>query len=220
MQKVVNTSILIGIGLIVALMGSDQSKTTMVTKETVRTFYRGFRRLTRDPLPVNPAISMACGGVVRISSKSNAVEIEGLVKAPKDSTVQGVLKTPSNPGQDKKKRAFSPHANARVHIYVNTLADQATAQKLKTFPRGAIIVKEKLADDGSVNGLGGMIKRAPGYDVENGDWEYFYSDDIVGFSIGRLKNCAECHADSKETDYVFKVWQLADKAVDAKTRSE
>jgi hypothetical protein len=63
------------------------------------------------------------------------------------------------------------------------------------------------ANDNSVAGIGGMIKRAPGFDSKNGDWEYFYSGKTAGFSIGRLQNCAECHAGAKTTDYVFCGWK-------------
>ena len=98
---------------------------------------------------------------------------------------------------EREKAATGPHYHARVHIYSNPIAADAITSKLATFPTGAVIVKEKLADDGAPIAVGGMVKRASGYDTKNGDWEYFYSANTGGFSTGRLQNCAECHAQRK-----------------------
>ena len=68
-------------------------------------------------------------------------------------------------------------------------------------------MKEKLGEDGALTGVGGMIKRTAGFDPKNGDWEYFYSDKVEGFSIGRLQKCAGCHDLVKHTDYVFGGWK-------------
>lgn len=104
---------------------------------------------------------------------------------------------------EREKRATGPHYKVRIHLYANAVADDAMIRKLDTFPTGSIIVKEKLAADDSVAGVGGMIKRAPGYDAANGDWDYFYSDKGGAFFAGRLQNCADCHASAKASDYVF-----------------
>jgi hypothetical protein len=66
------------------------------------------------------------------------------------------------------------------------------------------------------DGIGGMVKRQPGYDPEHGDWEYFYVElaselpkrrPIKGRSAtGRLANCIDCHSYTAETDYVFGTW--------------
>jgi hypothetical protein len=84
----------------------------------------------------------------------------------------------------------------------------AVAQKLDAFPAGAIIVKEKLGNDRSAAAVGGMIKRDAGFDPANGDWEYFYVAKPGGFSTGHLQNCIECHARTKQTDYVYSVRKL------------
>ena len=81
-------------------------------------------------------------------------------------------------------------------------------RKLALFPAGSVIVKEKVNDNGKVTGVGGMIKRPAGFDPTNGDWEYFYSDPQAGFTMGKIKNCAECHADAKAKDYVFRLRDL------------
>ncbi len=100
------------------------------------------------------------------------------------------------------------HASPSIHIYANPQAADTIAQKRKVFPTGAVIVKEKLGDNGAVTGIGGMVKRAAGFDPKSGDWEWFYSEKASGFSIGKLQNCADCHANSKHTDYVISVWKL------------
>ena len=70
-------------------------------------------------------------------------------------------------------------------------------------PLGSVIVEEKLNDKQAVTFIGGMIKRAAGFDPANGDWEYCYFDDKAGFSQGKLANCAGCHAKAGESDFVF-----------------
>ena len=80
------------------------------------------------------------------------------------------------------------------------------------FPAGAVIVKEKLADDGKeggkVSGVGGMVKRPAGYDAANGDWEYFYYGGPGEFSSGRISSCMECHRAARARDFVCSVWNL------------
>jgi hypothetical protein len=109
---------------------------------------------------------------------------------------------------EREKLETGPHYKTYIHLYANAIGDDAIRQKLETFPVGSIIVKEKLAADGSVDGVGGMIKRGVGFDAKGGDWEYFYSDKAAGFSSGRLQSCAGCHANAAATDHVFSVRQI------------
>jgi hypothetical protein len=51
-----------------------------------------------------------------------------------------------------------------------------------------------------------MVKRAPGFDSAQGDWEYFYFDDPSKIESGRMASCIECHRTAKQTDYVFGLW--------------
>jgi hypothetical protein len=100
----------------------------------------------------------------------------------------------------------NPH-EGWIHIYANPAAEKKVAAGPKgPFPVGAVIVKEKVNGEGKVEGVGGMIKRAAGFDAENGDWEYFYSDRTAGFSIGKMTNCINCHAQAKDKDYAISVW--------------
>lgn len=93
------------------------------------------------------------------------------------------------PSQAREKQITGPHYKAYVHLYANPAAMPAVTNRLAAFPIGSVIVKEKLADRGRVSGVGGMIKRAPGYDAANGDWEYFYYGKPGEFSSGRIKSC-------------------------------
>lgn len=89
------------------------------------------------------------------------------------------------------------------------------------YPIGGVIVKEKrvgffsdpehedeLNSYGSdqFDGVGGMIKREPGFDPEHGDWEYFYFEDASKITRGKIQSCIECHAMARETDFVFGAW--------------
>jgi hypothetical protein len=97
---------------------------------------------------------------------------------------------------------YGPHANGTVRIFMNDLAAGAFAQP-GTFPVGSVIVKEKQP---SKFGVGGMIKRPPGYDSDHGDWEYFYFEDPAKLDSGKLTSCAQCHERAAKTDYVFGEW--------------
>ncbi len=101
-----------------------------------------------------------------------------------------------------EQQRAGPHYDTPVNLYADGLARKAIEDKAAQFPRGAVIVKEKLADD-RMTAVGGMVKRAPGYDPANGDWEYFYAAQSGGFATGRLEHCAACHAKATATDHVF-----------------
>ena len=114
--------------------------------------------------------------------------------------------------------AGNPHRDKFITVYVNDAGKHAMLQeKSPRFPQGSIIVKEKLTDRDSTAPelLTAMIKREPGYDPDNGDWEYMALDG-AGEEVqarGRLESCQACHMMSKHTDYVSRnylpheVWQ-------------
>ena len=54
-----------------------------------------------------------------------------------------------------------------------------------------------------------MIKRAPGYDASNGDWEYFYYGGPGEFASGRIQSCIECHRSAQSKDYTYRAWYTA-----------
>lgn len=152
----------------------------VVTKESAATFYREFKRLTKEPRHVAPLTAELCRTVTK----------DDLAR---DKAIAG------------------PHAQNWIYIYANASAADSIAAKGAKFPEGAVIVKEKLGKDwNSVTGIGGMVKRAKGYDPANGDWEFFFYTPGGDFTTGKLANCIDCHNGGKR-DHVFSVWSLDSK---------
>ena len=154
----------------------------VVDAPNVRSFYRDFPRLTRQPHLVAPLFSTLC------TVGPSQVAIDGR--------------------REIEKQRTGPHHLARVHLYANPAALPAITSRQAAFAVGAVIVKEKLENDDEVAGVGGMIKRPAGYDPDNGDWEYFYSGRPGEFSSGRISSCIECHRGARDSDHVFSVWNL------------
>jgi hypothetical protein len=117
-----------------------------------------------------------------------------------------------------KMEVDNPHRDKFITVYVNEIGTHAMMQeKAPRFPPGSVIVKEKLASKNSFAPelLTVMTKREPGYNPENGDWEYIALDGS-GKSVharGRLERCQACHMMIKATDYVsrnylpYEVWE-------------
>jgi hypothetical protein len=116
---------------------------------------------------------------------------------------------PSQAVVEREMQVSGPHYQTSVHLYASRSALPTIKSRARPFPAGAVIVKEKLASDGKVSGVGGMIKRRPGYDAANGDWEYFYFGGPGEFSSGRIESCVTCHRAAKSTDHVYSVWNHA-----------
>ena len=152
----------------------------VITKDSAATFYREFKRLTPTPRLVAPLTAELC------------------ITPPKEML-------------DKEKAMTGPHHRHVIHIYANASAADSIAANEAKFPEGAVIVKEKLGDDAHpVTGIGGMVKRAKGYDPANGDWEFFFYTPGGDFTAGKLANCIDCHNGGKR-DHVFSVWSLNSK---------
>src|SRR5262249_49495311 len=100
----------------------------------------------------------------------------------------------------------NPHQNKFINVFVNDVGRQAMFQKTPRFPKGTVVVKEKLpaANSNTPEALTVMIKRAEGYNPEGGDWEYLVTSgdgaDII--SRGRNESCQRCHSLYKNTDFV------------------
>ena len=151
----------------------------VVTKDNAAIFYRKYQRLTPRPRYVGANINIPCA-------------------AP-----------PTQEDIDRQRAKTGPHTGVFLHIYANPSAAAAIAAKEEQFPVGAVIVKEKLGpDEKSVAGIGGMIKRAEGYDAANGDWEFFFYTPGGDFTTGKVANCVDCHKNGKR-DHVFNVWTLS-----------
>jgi hypothetical protein len=113
---------------------------------------------------------------------------------------------PINPPKDP-----SPHADKYIRVFVNHAGRNVMMNRsATTFPRGTMIVKQKLAAETSVDPelLTVMIKREAGYDKSHGDWEYAVFDG-PGSKLtrrGKLENCRGCHAKQARIDYVFRTY--------------
>ncbi len=99
------------------------------------------------------------------------------------------------------------HNNNWVSIYVDELAEDTYLSAGAPYPECAKIVKPIYndAEGESVRKLTIMVKMAPGYDPENGDW-WYASGDETGTRVGqqgRLDGCIPCHKQAAETDYLF-----------------
>lgn len=111
------------------------------------------------------------------------------------------------------RQQFGPHAFASINIYMNDAAASHFSKQKNSYSTGSIIIKEKVISGATFEemkarqaGVGGMIKRAPGYDPEHGDWEYFYFENPAKITSGRIANCVQCHTNAKDRDYVFGGW--------------
>lgn len=159
-----------------------------VTIESVARDYASLIAITPEPVEVDMALAMRCRGVSEADVK-------------------------------RSKQESGPHAWASVKIYMNAAARDAF-EAGTSYPVGAVVVKEKgthpyQLDDGSnanpPDGVGGMIKRAAGYDAEHGDWDYFYFDtplkDASSIESGTIASCVNCHRGAADRDYVFGNWR-------------
>ena len=149
--------------------------------------YKQFRRMTPERgVPVSLELSGLCRGVMEFDVKA-------------------------------AQKTLGVHAHSAISIYMSPPAATAFEQHKNTYPPGSIIIKEKafgtyqkysssLETVHPKDGVGGMIKRAPGYDGDHGDWEYFYFEDPTKIETGKISSCVTCHAGAAETDHVFGSW--------------
>lgn len=145
--------------------------------------YSSLRAMTPKPVLVNPQFAALCAGV-------------------------------STSDVDAAALQFGPHAHTAVSIFMNDLAANTFGRPDAVYPVGSIIVKEKKSlatrvtkgPDVSNGGVGGMIKREPGYDPSHGDWEYFYFEKPDKIEQGKIESCVQCHSGAAPRDYVFGGW--------------
>ena len=161
--------------LFAALGAVISAEPLAINRDSIKTFYRQFPKLTKEPVRVGEIMTISCVGIP----------------------------FPREVRQQEKKTG--PHTEALVHYYTNEQAQVVYRSHQYPFPVGSVVVKEKLDRDGVVIGIGGMRKRESGFNSAHGDWEFFYTDARTGFQIGGLQHCAECHAAAKASDYVFTV---------------
>lgn len=107
-----------------------------------------------------------------------------------------------------------PHGEHAYWVYANPAAQDAF-MSFDQVPVGGIIIKQKHVDWEDADGhhepvaIGVMVKRDPGYDSENGDWEYGYitldgAGGVIDATRGHIATCIDCHANRTETDYLFR----------------
>ncbi|QOV90936.1 cytochrome P460 family protein [Humisphaera borealis] len=155
-----------------------------VTASELLTTYPKLRLLTPEPVYVNLELARLCRGANEADLRS-------------------------------ARKTAGPHAHSTIRIYMNALAADAFPRSKNAYPVGSVIVKEKSplwytdASDKQITlpaGVGGMIKRAPGYDPKYGDWEYFYAEENAKTEVGRIDSCRDCHSGASSRDYVFGQW--------------
>lgn len=171
---------------VVLSLGPSGCSTPPVKVSDVALTYTNYHKITAEPVYMDPALAMLC---TPIPSAHLA----------------------------KKRLEHGPHALAALTIYMNDLAALNFTNRNHPYPVASVIVKEKrvsphFADDKntsfiSEHGVGGMIKRAPGYDPANGDWEYFYFEQPEKIESGRIATCVKCHAYARTTDFVYGTWR-------------
>jgi hypothetical protein len=98
-----------------------------------------------------------------------------------------------------------PHARHWIHVYVTRNGYDTMKTGKGTYPRGTLILKEKLgaADATKAELFTGMLKREQGYSAESGDWQFFVlNSDATTVSTGNTRSCIHCHAPFSDTDFV------------------
>jgi hypothetical protein len=146
--------------------------------------YKKLTLMTKKPVYVDPILAMLCRG-------ASQAQVEAA------------------------RKVSGPHAHTAINIYMNELAANTFRRSTKPFPVGSVKEKRALhywptADEQNMiiahNGVGGMIKRAAGYDPGHGDWEYFYFEEPTRIESGKMSSCVQCHSGAATNDYVFGGW--------------
>ncbi|HZZ42515.1 MAG TPA: cytochrome P460 family protein [Tepidisphaeraceae bacterium] len=154
--------------------------------QQVASKYQSLRRMTKKPVLVDAGLAMLCRGI----SQSDV---------------------------DAARQVSGPHAHTRVSIFMNDAAADTFGKPNATYPVGSIVIKEKRAMEyltsnqpnqkvKANDGVGGMIKRSPGYDPDHGDWEYFYFESPDKIESGKMNSCIQCHSGAAKKDYIFGDW--------------
>lgn len=100
------------------------------------------------------------------------------------------------------------HGTSFGVVYANDLAKTEIEKDAPQFPVGSIIVREKLlrSGDATPETVIAMVKRETNFSRQTGDWEFFTfsGNDLQMKSRETNGNCLACHAQAKETDFVFR----------------
>jgi hypothetical protein len=125
-----------------------------------------------------------------------------------ESTVPRIFDTVRS---NVKSRKLSPHeigAESFGRVFANRLAGRALDDKSPIFPVGSIFVREKFLNenDSVPETVTAVIKREKGFSKKTSGWEFltFSGADLKLQKRETKGDCAKCHAQAKETDFVFK----------------
>jgi hypothetical protein len=165
-----------------------QTLPTPVVSDLAKSYRTALRKINDQEILVNPDLAALCIGV----SQARLASVSG---------------------------TFGPHANCAINIFMNEAAEKSFAAGARIYPVGSVIIKEKRAASyvisaqaavgGDFRGVGGMVKRAAGFDPEHDDWEYFYFDHPSNIEQGRISSCIACHSSARSSDYIFGSWSGA-----------
>ncbi len=111
----------------------------------------------------------------------------------------------------KKKEKKASHSQTDLtfgEVYANDLARSEINKDKPTYPIGSIIVREKNLTETSETPetIIAMVKRKKGFSKNTGDWEFmtFKGADLQLEKRETKGNCADCHSNAKQNDWVFR----------------
>lgn len=125
----------------------------------------------------------------------------------------------SNEEPKSPANQFIVNPIGRGHFYDRSAQVDKSDATPPPHPVGTVIIKEKYAylkdaiQRHNPRAYGVMIKHEPGYNPEQGDWEYAYIEldepnKITAATRGKLASCIDCHANRNTTDFVFRNYPL------------
>jgi len=99
------------------------------------------------------------------------------------------------------RKEHGPHGAELIRVFMNPRA-KAALEANTPYPEGSIVQKRKQS-----GAVGKMVKHEQGFDERYGDWEFFYKEAGGKELPMPAKACADCHATTRKTDYVFATWE-------------
>lgn len=177
----------------------------VITADQMAVEYKGFRLMTATPALVPMEAAVACMGITEMSRRS-----ERYGPGAK-AAVQIYM---NNPAAGAYAAGGTSYPLDAVVVKVKTETEapaQAVSGKLElqsfTANSPQTLAPAASGPAHKFHGLGGMIKRAPGYDSTHGDWEYFYVAPGGEVESGRIATCVVCHQAATGRDCVFGGWE-------------
>lgn len=159
-----------------------------IRPSTIKTFYRGYHRLTPQLHRVTKAFSSLCS-------------IDGLIAAQErfgPHALYGMHLFANPPALDtirSEKKRFPVGAVIVKEKWTHGKLQAITGMIKRRPGKSPTVSPPKAAN--------------PGASVrpDDANWDYFYWDPVTPLRIGPLQSCAKCHAEAAETDFVFRAWK-------------